>query len=70
MTADLDRIGRELEQDPALTERILREFPAAPIEPEPVTIRVNRADVDRGICRALAWAVRGVAAKVELKVEN
>lgn len=64
----LRKFERELLADRALVEKILsdeKRFPRGPQEPEPVTIRVRREDVERGICRAIALAAQGILATVE-----
>ena len=57
---------RELQEDRALCERVLRELPSASAQPEPVTIRTDRMSVDRAICQALVLAVAGIEARIEL----
>jgi hypothetical protein len=64
------RYRRELLAVPALVERILSELPPVPEEPESVTVGGRRADGERGIARALALAVAGVSARVELIEAN
>ncbi|MGH9357707.1 MAG: hypothetical protein ACRD1O_00860 [Terriglobia bacterium] len=65
MSADVQRYASELRADPALAERILREFPPVP-EPERVLIRTDEVSVDAAIVRALALAVNGVESRIEL----
>jgi len=62
----LRELRAELQRGPALADRILATLPAVP-EPDTVLVRVSRADADRGICRALALAVVGIPARVELE---
>jgi len=59
------RFETELQQDPALVERILETLPPV-IKPERVIIRSDTVSVDSAIARALALAVVGVEAKIEL----
>jgi len=56
---------RDLLQDQAVVERILREF-AAVDEGQRVIIRSDLASVDAAITRALALAVAGIEARIEL----
>jgi hypothetical protein len=61
----LRRFRQEFLAQPELAGRVLATV-GATVEPERVTVRVRREDVDRGICRALALAAHGVLARVEL----
>jgi hypothetical protein len=60
------RFERELSQDPALVERVLQTLSPVPAERERVTVRTDRASVDAAITRALALAVMGIEARIEL----
>ena len=61
----LQRFERELAVDPELAEHILRELPGLE-EPERVVILCDRASADVAIARALALAVQGVEARIQL----
>jgi hypothetical protein len=63
--SNAEEYERDLLQDPALVERILREF-AAVGEGERVIIRTDLASVHAAIARALALAVAGIKAGIEL----
>ena len=65
VTAPMRRFQTELEHEPELDSRILRKFPPAP-ELKHVTIRTDSASVDNAVCKALALAVMGIEARVEL----
>lgn len=64
---ELRTFERELAADPALLEEMLRRLPPVK-QAEHVTIRCDQASVDAAICRALALAVEGVEAKLELTI--
>lgn len=65
MDADVARFARDLMADRALCERVLQTLPAVPVR-ERLTVRTDRASVDAAITRALALAVMGVEARIEL----
>lgn len=63
--SDVARYERELLQNPALAESTLRELPPGE-EPKRVTIRTDPHSLDVAIIKALALAVQGVEARIEL----
>jgi hypothetical protein len=68
MPSEPHRFERGLMGDPALVERVLaRRDPFPPLAGgERILIRCDAASVDRAIARALALAVEGVEARIEL----
>jgi hypothetical protein len=70
MTGSLSRYLSELAAAPALTGQILDTLPPLPRGGEPVIVRVRPEYVDRGTARAIALAVEGVLATVELIQEE
>ncbi len=66
MSGDVSRYRHALLADPALCDRILRELPPAPAEPERV-IRCCRENAERAVCRAVApAAVRREVWRIQL----
>lgn len=55
MRADINRYKNELGLDPTLVNRVSRDFPPMPAEPERL-IRSSAEHCDRAICRAIARA--------------
>jgi hypothetical protein len=67
VSALMMRYQRELAADPELVERILETLPAAPPEPEHVTVRTDPASVDIAIGRSLALAVAGIESRLKVQ---
>jgi hypothetical protein len=65
----LHRFRQEFLTRPELAERVLATLGEPAPEPERVTVRVKREDVDRGICRCLALSAHGIMARVDLTEE-
>ncbi len=63
---ELRNFERELVRNPELVERTLETLPPAPAAPERVLIKADTASVDAAMARALALAVAGVEARIEL----
>jgi hypothetical protein len=62
------RFERELAADPALVERIFETLP--PVEEvKHVLIKTDSVSVDSTICKALALAVLGIEARLELTTQ-
>jgi hypothetical protein len=66
--ADVARFQRELAENPELVARILLELPQVP-EREFAIIKTDRESVDAAICKALALAVLGSEARLELTTQ-
>ena len=67
--AQVSSFERVLCNAPALVERILAELPAVPTAPERVVIKADVVSVDSAICKALALAVLGIEARLELTTQ-
>ena len=69
VSTDIARYMREMIANPTLAEAVMARsdlFPPPPTAPGRVTVRVLRRDADRGIARALALTVAGIAVRVEV----
>lgn len=62
----LRQFERALLANPGLADTVIGELPGV-VEQEHIVIRTDAVSTDAAICRALALAVEGIEAQIELK---